>query len=322
MRFFTLLTFTFLSVLGTAQTTSDFENFGLEDEEFLNDAGNDLGFSSGNIFLHNSYNSEFFFWSGWAISNTTDTATPGFMNDGSSASGSGANSTSTYAVAYIFGDQTLQLTGAAAGGGVEGFYINNNTYAYLSMRDGDTVAKKFGGETGDDPDFFLLTIHKYLNGELGVDSINFYLADFRSEDNMQDYIINEWTYIDLTSLGNIERLSFTLSSSDVGAFGMNTPAYFCMDDFTTTDMVSATPRLNIEANVSIFPNPSTDFININWQESSFAKVSIYNMNGQLIQCKNIQKGNNTIEVSAIPRGAYLLKFRDENGVYTQVFSKQ
>lgn len=322
MRFFTLLIFTFLSVWGTAQTTSDFENFGLENETFLNDAGSDGGFSSGNIFLHNNYIPAWFSWSGWAISNTTDTTTPGFMNDGSSASGDGANGSDTYAVAYIFGNQTLRLTDAAMGGGAEGFYINNNTYAHLSMRDGDAVAKKFGGETGDDPDFFLLTIHKYLNGELGVDSINFYLADFRFEDNTQDYIVNEWTHIDLTSLGNIDSLSFSLSSSDVGGFGMNTPAYFCMDDFATTDMVSATPRLNIEANVSIFPNPSTDFININWQESSFAKVSIYYMNGQLIQSQNIQKGNNTIVVNSIPQGTYLLKFTDENGVYTQMFSRQ
>jgi hypothetical protein len=32
------------------------------------------------------------------------------------------------------------------------------TYAALSMRDGDGFAKQFGGASGDDPDYFLLTI--------------------------------------------------------------------------------------------------------------------------------------------------------------------
>jgi hypothetical protein len=36
-----------------------------------------------------------------------------------------------------------------AGRQVEGLYITNGTYPYLSMRDGDGFAKKFGGASGD-----------------------------------------------------------------------------------------------------------------------------------------------------------------------------
>ncbi|MEZ4953573.1 MAG: DUF4465 domain-containing protein [Saprospiraceae bacterium] len=32
-------------------------------------------------------------------------------------------------------------------------------------------------------------------------------------------------------LGHVDSL-FTLSSSDAGVFGMNTPAYFCLDNLT------------------------------------------------------------------------------------------
>ena len=63
-----------------------------------------------------------------------------------------------------------------------------------------------------------------------TDTVDFYLADFRFEDNSQDYIVTDWTWLDLNTLGNVTEISFAWSSSDTGVWGMNTPAYFCMDD--------------------------------------------------------------------------------------------
>jgi hypothetical protein len=37
---------------------------------------------------------------------------------------------------------------------VTGAYFTNTTYAALSMLSGDSFAKKFGGASGDDPDWF------------------------------------------------------------------------------------------------------------------------------------------------------------------------
>jgi len=134
----------------------------------------------------------------------------------------------------------MNLSGSAVGGVVQGLYLTNSTYAYLSMLEGDGFAKKFGGASGNDPDFFKVTIRKYLNGELGTDSVEFYLADFRFANNSQDYIVNDWTYVDLTPLGNVDYLEFSLASSDIGTFGINTPTYFCVDNVTTSDLPSAT----------------------------------------------------------------------------------
>ena len=46
------------------------------------------------------------------------------------------------------------------------------------------------------------------------------------------FLIFSWTTVDLTPLGNARYLLFDLNSSDVGQFGMNTPAYFAMDNLT------------------------------------------------------------------------------------------
>jgi hypothetical protein len=60
--------------------------------------------------------------------------------------------------------------------------------------------------------------------------VDFYLADYRSD---EDYIINAWTWVDLTGLGAVYGLEFSLSSSDNSDYGMNTPAYFAMDNLET-----------------------------------------------------------------------------------------
>ena len=101
---------------------------------------------------------------------------------------------------------------------VPGFFINNTAYAVNSMTKGDSFAKKFGKD-----DWFKLTISASLNGA----AVNTQLVvDLAAEGEY----INEWTYVDLSSLGEIDALTFSLSSSDNGDYGMNTPAYFCFDN--------------------------------------------------------------------------------------------
>jgi hypothetical protein len=112
------------------------------------------------------------------------------------------------------------------------------------MRDGDQFAKKFGGVSGDDADWFKLTVTGWLNGQAKNDTVNFMLADYTFADNSQDYILNEWTWLDLQVLGNVDSLQFSLSSSDAGQWGMNTPAYFVLDNFTTADVANAAPVAN------------------------------------------------------------------------------
>jgi hypothetical protein len=106
------------------------------------------------------------------------------------------------------------------------------------MKNGHQFAKKFGGPTGTDPDWFRLTVKAWYSGALSTDSVDVYLADFRSADSTQDYILKTWKYVSLKKLGNVDSLTFSLNSSDVGSFGMNTPAYFCLDDLITSDGIN------------------------------------------------------------------------------------
>ena len=300
-----------------------FENFNLAPDEFLNGSDGSGGFETDGYFLPNQFTDAggYTYWSGWAISSMTDTTTPGFLNEYSCIAGSGADNSTTYATSFVLGESVVRTPFINDPWTfVSSIDVNNSTYAYLSMLEGDNYAKKFGGLNGDDPDFFLLTIKGYLNDTLVNDSIDFYLADFRFDDNYMDYIVNEWTTIDLMSLGQVDSLSFTLSSSDVGAFGMNTPAYFCLDNLVTGYIFGANEKL-INADFSIFPNPATQYLSIDWKEFLNAKAFIFSATGQLVLQSPLAYGLQTIDVNALPPGLYFLKIQTDEGWVSQRFVK-
>ncbi|MBS1625402.1 MAG: DUF4465 domain-containing protein [Bacteroidetes bacterium] len=224
----------------SAQNRATFDNLTLGPGSYYN--GSDLsgGFASGDAYFYNSYDTSYQFWaSGFIYSNVKNDTTAGFTNEYAAAAAGGVFGSNNYAVANSAGGTiTVGLRGFAPGHPVLGFYLTNSTYAYLSMKNGDAFAKKFGGVSGNDPDWFKVTIKGWYNGALTTDSVDAYLADFRSSNNNDDYILKSWKFVNLLSLGSVDSLSFSLSSTDNGSFGMNTPAYFCMDDFMTTDGAS------------------------------------------------------------------------------------
>lgn len=302
-----------------AQVLADFENYSLGENAFLN--GSDLsgGFESGNVFLSNQFSTGNYgdFWSGWALSNVMDNTTSGFGNQYSAIAGSGAEDSANYAIGYSFGGEIMRLTERST---VAGLYITNNTYTHNSMRDGDSFAKRFGGETGDDPDFFLLSIKVYSEGELSADSIDFYLADYRFEDNTQDYLVNTWEWIDLSAFGAVDSLLFTLTSSDIGDFGMNTPAYFCADHITTSPVTSVE---NLEiANLTIYPNPTTEAIFVERATATPLQLSLRDVRGIALHQERFSEQQIAVRMEHLPKGIYFLELRDGQRVQTKTIIKE
>ncbi|MFN2394437.1 MAG: DUF4465 domain-containing protein [Bacteroidales bacterium] len=211
---------------------SDFSEMELDPESFWNGSDQSGGFVSGNLFFPNTFNEEWSSWSGFSVSNISDNETPGFINQYSAYTGESYDGNINYTVMYVSEfDETnhIKLTGENKDKSFRGMFVTNNTYAALAMRDGDDFSKKFGGEDGNDPDWFKLNITGFKDGsEIEVMETEFYLADYRFDDNTQNYIIDSWEWIDLSEFAGADELRFFLHSSDVGEWGINTPAYFCI----------------------------------------------------------------------------------------------
>lgn len=98
----------------------------------------------------------------------------------------------------------------------QSMYVQNTAYAYYAMVDGTPYSKKF-----DATDYLTLTAHGVR--EDGTEtSTDFSLA-------ANGNYVTEWTLMDLKGLGEVKAVYFTISGSDTGRWGLNTPAYFAMD---------------------------------------------------------------------------------------------
>ncbi|MEN9446215.1 MAG: hypothetical protein RL728_727 [Bacteroidota bacterium] len=205
----------------------DFEELTVGTKGYVDSVGTINYFASKNFLFQSVQDAyvwdgktNYFLAKGFAISTKTDTITEGFINEYSAFAGAGSNNSKT----YVIGKNGAKITCPSKKPFLTSVDITNNTYAALSMRKGDGSAKKF--EKGD---FFKLVINGYANGII-KNSVDVYLADFRSENSKDHFILKSWKTVDISSLSNTDSLVFNLSSSDNNAYGMLTPSYFALDN--------------------------------------------------------------------------------------------
>ncbi|MBR5928840.1 MAG: DUF4465 domain-containing protein [Prevotella sp.] len=172
-------------------------------------------------------------WGNYAYSQTTTNAFSSYITDQfNNAVGGGVDGSETFLVAYPQGG-TIDVINNENGAEIPGCYITNDAWVVDAILHGDGMSTEDGTASGTftgnegfkTGDWFLLTITAD-NGN----SIEYYLADYRSSDEAEHYYVNEWEWIDLSSLGTVKSLSFTMTSSRNSSWGMTTPGYFCIDN--------------------------------------------------------------------------------------------
>jgi hypothetical protein len=303
-----------LCTVGKAQTVAGFENISLAPNSFYNGSDFAGGTRSGDFYFRNSYDSSFGgFWSGFSVSNMKDDSTKGFSNQYSAITGGGFNSTN-YGVFY--GKGNILVEGDAKGKPVNGFFITNGTYAYYDMKEGSAFTKKFGGTSGNDPDFFKVSINAWKNnGNRADTSLDVYLADFRFSDNANDYILNTWKFVDLNAFGAVDSFSFNFYSSDTGQFGINTPLYFCIDNFGSHTI--GLEKANNNFGIRMFPNPAQNTLHIACNEKIEA-IEIFNLNGVRV----LQSEDTNLNIDALIPGIYIVHVQHAFGISQQKLIKQ
>jgi hypothetical protein len=305
-----------------AQQVTSFDDVELEPGSFYNGSDGAGGFTSGGFWFPNDYNTDWGSWSGFSVSNTKDTITAGYENQYSAITGGGSSTSENYAVVYWPGELKMEFDSAVE---ITGFGVTNSTLAYLTMRDGDSngFSKKFGGTDETDPDYLKLLV--WGTDSLGntTDTVEFYLADYRYDNSEEDYLINSWEWVDLTSLGAVKKLHFGMESSDTGDYGINTPTYFCIDNFTAGKLTSSFDPVAVnKTELLVYPNPVKDEFFVEFPEKA-KKISVADNSGRILYRQMIS-GQQKMKIYALKglgSGVYFLKVETESGIITRKILK-
>ena len=174
-----------------------------------------------------------------------------------------------------------------------GAYFNLNTYTFYSILYGDGFARAF--TEGDE---LTLTVHG-LDANDNEKTLDIKLASFS---NGSLTAATNWKYVDLSSLGVVDEIYFTMNSTDSGQWGMNTPGYFCMDKLFVREAsgTSAVADETIAKDYGISYDHLSKTISLN--KEGFAIV--YDSIGRMVKSVS-----NTVSFSVndLPAGIYVVK---------------
>ena len=125
-------------------------------------------------------------------------------------------------------------------------YICQNSNTMKAITEGGV----FNARAFTEEDTLALVISAIDDTFQETKSITYYLA-------VDGEMNNGWVKVPLTDLGQTEGLSFRMTTTDMGQFGMNTPMYFALDALTVNTESIAN---------SLYPIPNSPLSELNCQK--------------------------------------------------------
>lgn len=176
-----------------------------------------------------------------------------------------------------------------------GMYVNMDSYPYYSIEFGDAFARAF-----NNGDKFTMTVHGVAPDE-SEKTVDVLLSSYSNGDLT---MARGWKYVDLTDLGTVNEIYFTLNSTDTGNYGMNTPGYFCLDKLMVTPAGDAAIS-NVSANnVAINYDRASKTVTVTGAD--FAMIR--NVAGQTV----MSGSQPTFDLSNLPAGVYIISAGNRN----------
>lgn len=177
----------------------------------------------------------------------------------------------------------------------------------------DTIRYLFSGfsepSAGDTVAIYLLN----GNQDPSLATAKILLFDFRGSEYNPDDMYRFKTDIDLPAYDGLSYLAIRYRNSDCSSNWLT--VYF--DNVAIKGGTVGLSELELESNhVSIFPNPTNGVLNIDSQ-LEVTSIQIFNLNGKNVYSIVNFDSKNSIDLSELDNGFYIIKINSEKGVYTE-----
>ena len=207
--------------------TATLENLYLDNESHWNGAKGNGYFLSGSYKFHNGGQPQYNYFYDCMYSNETATTYSGLQDQWRNIVGKGYDNSENYGISYPK-EGTIDVMNKENGDNIRGFYVTNTAWVYDAVKKGDGMSNEPGGfKKGD---YFKLII-KGKKADNTESQVEYYLADYRAENEADHYVLDTWQWVDLSSLGEVKSVSFKMEGTKKNNYGLTTPTYFAFDNF-------------------------------------------------------------------------------------------
>lgn len=184
------------------------------------------------------------------------------------------------------------------------YYNNNGNYSWAGG-----FNFMYSGKLYADSDVNFLDLgswipDKWYNLRIEIDHV--------TEKNVKYYLDNQLVHT--SALG-----SKVVRANDLNFEFDNDGSGFIVDNIIIKDMDQLSASDINKTQINIFPNPTSDFINIKSDEK-IKSVKLYNASGSLIKTENNEFSR--INISNLPKGNYLISIETGSGIETKKIIKE
>jgi len=186
------------------------------------------------------------------------------------------------------------------------YYNNNGTYSWA------------GGFN------FLISGNFYADNDLNFQALGTWIPgkwynlkieiDHVTEKNIKYYLDNQLVHISPLS-------SKVIRANDLNFEFDNDGSGFIVDNIIIKDMDYLAVSDVAKNEINVFPNPTSDFINIKSNEI-IKSIKLYDIKGSLIKTENSSDKTLKLDISSLPKGNYLISIESESGIETKKIIKE
>ncbi len=101
-----------------------------------------------------------------------------------------------------------------------------------------------------------------------------------------------------------------------------TDANNCQETLLVDIQLTPSEEPHIADLLSIYPNPTSHWLTLEWTGSSASSIALFDLQGRLLIPQQIQGTSTQLDLSPFPAGLYLLKAQSKEGIVTQKIIKQ
>jgi len=129
---------------------------------------------------------------------------------------------------------------------------------------------------------------------------------------------NYWMYLgDYCFIDAYGNITPHITTSDLNLIDTNPVKHYYIQGVTITALPNETKPVTFQ----VYPNPASDHLYVNLSDGKY-NLTIYNALGNVVLAKQVNGGLNTIDLSKLPAGLYIVDVTSNNYHATQKVLKQ